>query len=80
MDPLGHVAGTASSVVGSLQTLVGGVIGALIGHAYDGTILPLCTAMFVLSLASFGVVVLAERAEPLRPQRARARLSAAPAP
>ena len=44
MDPLGHVAGTASSVIGFLQTFLGGVIGAVIGHAYDGTVLPLASA------------------------------------
>ena len=78
MDPLGHVAGTASSVIGCLQTLVGGTIGALVGRAFDGTIVPLCTAMFVLTLASCGVVVLAEgrnlfgRNERVAPQPASA--------
>ncbi len=61
MDPLGHVAGTASSVVGFLQTFLGGVIGAGIGYAYDGTVLPLATGFLVLSLLSFGVVALTER-------------------
>ena len=82
MDPLGHVAGTASSVVGCLQTLVGGMIGALVGRAFDGTIVPLCTAMFVLTLASCGVVVLAEgrnlfgRNERVAPQPLRRRKAA----
>jgi DHA1 family bicyclomycin/chloramphenicol resistance-like MFS transporter len=61
MDPLGHVAGTASSVVGFLQTFLGGVIGAGIGYAYDGTVLPLAAGFLVLSLLSFGVVALTER-------------------
>lgn len=61
MDPLGRVAGTASSVVGFLQTFLGGVLGAGIGYAYDGTVLPLCLGFLVLSLASFGVIVLTER-------------------
>jgi DHA1 family bicyclomycin/chloramphenicol resistance-like MFS transporter len=61
MDPLGHVAGTASSVVGFLQTFLGGVLGALIGQAYDGTVLPLSLGMLVLALMSFGIIVLTER-------------------
>jgi DHA1 family bicyclomycin/chloramphenicol resistance-like MFS transporter len=61
MDPLGHVAGTASSAVGFLQTLLGGIIGAAIGYAYDGTVLPLAAGFLVLSLMSFAVVVLTER-------------------
>ena len=38
MEPLGHVAGTASSVQGFMQTVGGGVIGAVIGQAFDGTV------------------------------------------
>lgn len=60
MDPLGHVAGTASSVLSSLQTVLGGAIGALIGQAYDGTILPLLSGFVILSLLSFGMVALTE--------------------
>ena len=60
MDPLGHVAGTASSVIGSLQTMLGGVLGAIIGHAYDGTVLPLATGYLILSLFSFGIIALTE--------------------
>jgi MFS transporter, DHA1 family, multidrug resistance protein len=61
MDPLGHVAGTASSVVGFLQTFLGGLLGAAIGYFYDGTVLPLFLGFFVLSALSFGVIVLTER-------------------
>lgn len=61
MDPLGHVAGTASSVIGFLQTFLGGAIGASIGLAYDGTILPLSLGFLVLSLLSFGLIWLTER-------------------
>jgi DHA1 family bicyclomycin/chloramphenicol resistance-like MFS transporter len=61
IDPLGHVAGTGSSVIGFLQTLVGGVIGAAIGQTYDGTVLPLSIGFLALSLASFATIAVVER-------------------
>jgi DHA1 family bicyclomycin/chloramphenicol resistance-like MFS transporter len=61
MDPLGHVAGTASSVVSSVQTVIGGVLGAAIGLAYDGSVLPLSLGFVAMSLASFAVIALTER-------------------
>jgi DHA1 family bicyclomycin/chloramphenicol resistance-like MFS transporter len=61
MDPLGHVAGTASSVLGFLQTFVGGVLGAGIGLAYDGTVLPLSLGFLILSLLSFATIFVTER-------------------
>jgi DHA1 family bicyclomycin/chloramphenicol resistance-like MFS transporter len=61
MDPLGRVAGTAASVIGFLQTCVGGAIGAAIGQAYDGTLMPLTVGYVVLSLLSFATVAAAER-------------------
>ena len=61
MEPLGHIAGTASAVLGSLQTLVGGVIGAFVGYAFDGTLMPLALSFFVLAALNIGVVVIGER-------------------
>ncbi|WP_206454441.1 multidrug effflux MFS transporter [Aurantimonas marina] len=60
MDPLGHVAGTASSVLGFMQTFGGGLFGALIGYVYDGTVVPILVGFTVLSIAALGSVWLAE--------------------
>lgn len=60
MDPLGHVAGTASSVLGFLQTFVGGVLGAIIGYMYDGTAVPLFTGYLLLALGAISCVAMAE--------------------
>ncbi|MGH7003846.1 MAG: multidrug effflux MFS transporter, partial [Alphaproteobacteria bacterium] len=68
MEPLGHVAGTASSVLGFMGTAGGGAIGALIGQAYDGTTLPLVTGFFVLSLIGLIFVLNAERGRLFQPQ------------
>ncbi|MBO0902324.1 multidrug effflux MFS transporter [Jiella sonneratiae] len=60
MDPLGHVAGTASSVLGFMQTFVGGVLGAVLGYLYDGTLIPLLCGFITLSVLSTFCVFLAE--------------------
>ena len=67
MEPLGHVAGTASSVLGFMSTAGGGAIGALIGQAYDGTTLPLVAGFFVLSLIGLIFVLIAERGKLFQP-------------
>ncbi|WP_324750227.1 multidrug effflux MFS transporter [Sphingomonas sp. LY54] len=41
MEPLGHVAGTASAVQGLISTIGGALIGLAIGQAFDGTTAPL---------------------------------------
>mgnify|MGYP001813029181 CR=1 FL=1 len=41
MIPMGNVAGTAAAVIGSIATLGGALIGAVIDSTYDGTTLPL---------------------------------------
>ncbi|MGO4842851.1 MFS transporter, partial [Rhizobiaceae sp. 2RAB30] len=61
MEPLGHVAGTASSVQGFIQTIGGAILGAIIGQAFDGTVMPLTAGFFLLSLLALGLVLFAER-------------------
>ncbi len=61
MDPLGHVAGTASSVLGFCQTLGGGIFGGIVGYLYDGTLVPLFAGYIVLSLSALALVLIAER-------------------
>jgi DHA1 family bicyclomycin/chloramphenicol resistance-like MFS transporter len=61
MEPLGHVAGTASSVIGFTQTVGGGAIGAGIGQAFDGTIKPLTAGYCAVSVLGLLIVLYAER-------------------
>jgi len=61
MEPLGHVAGMASSVQSFVQTVFSGLIGALIGQAFDGTVMPLAAGYFFCSLAGLALVLVAER-------------------
>ncbi|MDZ7631521.1 MAG: multidrug effflux MFS transporter [Gemmatimonadaceae bacterium] len=41
MEPLGHVAGTGSSIYGSITMAVGSTLGFAIGQQFDGTAVPL---------------------------------------
>ncbi len=61
MEPLGSVAGTASSFMGFYNTFGSAVIAALVGSAFDGTVLPLGISFLVLSLAALAVVLWVER-------------------
>lgn len=61
MEPVGHVAGSASAVQGFIQTVFSGLLGAMIGQAFDGTVMPLAAGYFLFSLTALGIVLVAER-------------------
>ncbi len=69
MEPLGHVAGTASSVLGFMGTVGGSVIGAAIGQAYDGTALPMVMGYFVVSVIGLVFVLIGERGSLFQPHQ-----------
>jgi DHA1 family bicyclomycin/chloramphenicol resistance-like MFS transporter len=60
MQPVGHVAGMASSLLGAFVTAAGVVCGGLIGRAFDGTPLPLALGFAALGICAFLVVLQAE--------------------
>ncbi|MFZ5910200.1 MAG: multidrug effflux MFS transporter [Chloroflexota bacterium] len=60
MEPLGHMAGIGSAVVGSLATLIQMPLGTIIGQNYNGTIIPLVIGIAVLAGLSIFVVRWAE--------------------
>lgn len=61
MEPLGHVAGTASSVLGFMSTVGGAAIGAVIGQAFDGTALPMVVGFCSVSFVGLLFVLIAEK-------------------
>jgi MFS transporter, DHA1 family, multidrug resistance protein len=67
MEPHGHIAGTASSLFGSITTLLAIGIGVAIGQAYDGTLLPFSTGFFLCTLAALAVVLVTEKGRLFRP-------------
>jgi MFS transporter, DHA1 family, multidrug resistance protein len=73
MEPLGHIAGTASSLFGSITTLIGIIMGSVIGQAYNGTMIPLATGFFVCTLIALAVVLVTERGKMFRPSKQAAK-------
>jgi len=68
MEPQGHIAGTASSLYGSITALLGIGIGIRIGQDYDGTLLPFATGFFLCTLASLAVVLVVEKGRLFKPR------------
>lgn len=62
MEPLGHIAGVASAVIGSLTTFISLALGTLIGVWFDGTLFPLAFGFAALGLASIATVYWTQRA------------------
>ncbi|MCG6888106.1 MAG: multidrug effflux MFS transporter [Gammaproteobacteria bacterium] len=51
MEPLGHIAGLGSALIGSVSTLMSVVFGVFVAAAYDQTVVPLVAGFAVLGLA-----------------------------
>lgn len=64
MEPLGHIAGVGSAVVTSLSSMLSIPIGALIGRAFNGTILPLIGGFAILCFLTIFVMRWADSATP----------------
>ena len=56
MEPLGHIAGVGSAVVGSLTFFISIPIGAWIGRSFDGTILPVVGGFAVMCFLTIFVM------------------------
>ena len=69
LEPQRFNAGTASSLYGSITTLLGIAIGSTIGQHYDGTLLPFATGFFLCTMASLGVVLVVEKGRLFRPHQ-----------
>lgn len=60
MDPVGHIAGVAAAVVGSVSGLVALGFGTAFGRLYDGTVLPLVGGYTASALLALTITELAE--------------------
>ena len=64
LEPVGHIAGLASSTVGAVSTLLAVPLAALLGQLFDGTPLPLILGGCVFSLCGLGVMAAVRRLAP----------------
>lgn len=61
MEPFSKGAGIASSFQAFLTTALSSALGSVVGHAFDGTTLPLTFGLLVFGSLSFLIVLVAER-------------------
>ena len=60
MEHMAPIAGTASSVQGMIGTIGGAILGFIIGHAFDGTVIPYLVGTALCAVGGFIGVVLTE--------------------
>lgn len=61
MEPMGHIAGLASAIVGATGSIIGIACGTIIGQMYDGSLTPIVTGFLVLGSMAW-IVIFSERA------------------
>ncbi|WP_170418576.1 multidrug effflux MFS transporter [Ruegeria arenilitoris] len=57
MEPMGHIAGMAASVIGSISTVLAAAIAAPVGLLFDGTLGPLTIGILTMCALAFGLMV-----------------------
>lgn len=57
VHPLGHIAGVATSVISTVQTLISVVVGTYIGQHYNGTVMPLVFGFIACTSITLGLVI-----------------------
>jgi DHA1 family bicyclomycin/chloramphenicol resistance-like MFS transporter len=62
LEPMGHLAGTASAALGFASTTLAAIFGGAIGQRFDGTPWPFAVGFLTLGLAASAAVLHAERA------------------
>lgn len=58
MEPMGHIAGMAASIIGAVSTVAAVAIAAPLGLAFDGTPLPIVLGVAVATALAAGLVLL----------------------
>jgi DHA1 family bicyclomycin/chloramphenicol resistance-like MFS transporter len=69
MEPVGHIAGTASSLQGFITSLGAVVVSLAIGQSYSGTTLPLAVGYLGIGIALLGIIYVIEGGQLFRPRQ-----------
>lgn len=67
MEPMGHIAGVASSLQGFVSMVGASLIGFAIGQAFNGTVVPMQAGYLLCGLFALAAVLLAEGGRLFRP-------------
>lgn len=59
MEPMGHVAGIASALIGATSSVMSMIIGTAIGQLYNGTLIPVTSGFLVLSSVALVILKMA---------------------
>mgnify|MGYP000380034530 CR=1 FL=1 len=63
MEPMGHIAGMAASVIGAISTVLAALIAAPIGLLFDGSLLPVTVGIFAMASIGFLLMLQIARIE-----------------
>ena len=63
MEPMGHIAGMAASVIGAVSTVLGALIASPVGLLFDGTPLPLVLLILLFCIIASVLMQMMRRAE-----------------
>jgi DHA1 family bicyclomycin/chloramphenicol resistance-like MFS transporter len=72
MEPMGHIAGIASAVIGATSSLISLSLGTAIGQAYDGTLMPVTAGFLGLNIVSWLLLRHAQHEEALEQEKSHA--------
>jgi len=61
MEPMGHVAGMASAIIGAASSVLSLILAAIIGHLYNGTLIPMTCGFVILCGLAFMMTVYEKR-------------------
>ena len=70
MEPVGHIAGTASSIQGFITSVGAVIVGSLIGQSYNGTTYPLAIGYLAIGMGVLAVVYAVEGGKLFRARHA----------
>lgn len=63
MEPMGHIAGMAASIVGGVSTVFAAAAAATVGLLFDGSIAPLTGAILLMVIAGYAIMLHMARVE-----------------
>lgn len=63
MEPMGHMAGMAASVIGAVSTVIGAALASPVGLLFDGTPMPLVTIVLFACIVASILMQMMRRAE-----------------